>query len=349
MKKLVFALVVVAALLVVAMPVAAQGPRPVFVRAVGTNEDPFGGLPLFNDEKPNSISGKFFDPSLGSDPVQGGIPSDKSGDGTSPRKAIYIGGAWAAQSPAKGFGIDAGEHPQEIPSCVTLKIPAGQNRWFKFDSWKYAPSKSSAQGYALFQQLWLDDELDGATKPSGSAVWGAASQYMYGTQAWDGWQKNANENGNNTSYGGAAAGTGGNWNGMAGPNAEGYVMWYVGPDLLQPNFAYPAPNAWLFTVNTGSSGSLSRSGPIPPPAGNSNSIYCQGIANDAGGNSRQQYVCYAAMGYGQYNPSQPSHLLWYETRQEGWGFARVYNQMVWDGTVSVCSYRSIRTQAPNTK
>jgi hypothetical protein len=339
MKKLVFALIVVAALLVVAMPVAAQGPRPVFMRAVGTNEDPFGGLPLYGSEKPAAMN-SLIQLGVGGDrAMSGGIPSDKSGDGTSPRKAIYIGSAWAAQQPGKGYGIDIGEHPQEIPSCVTLKIPAGQNRWFKFDSWDFAPSKLSLQGYPVFQQVWLDDELDGATKASGSSVWGASSQYMYGTQAWDGWQKNADANGDNTTYGTYRAGTGG-WNGMAGPHSEGYVMFAYGPDMLQPNFAFAAPNAWLFTVNVGSSGSLSRSAPYPPEGGVSASQVCQINMNAAGVKTS---VCNSVSGYGQYSPGQPSHLLWYETQQEGWGFVRVLNQMIWDGTASVCSYRSVRT------
>jgi hypothetical protein len=346
MKKLVFALIVVAALLVVAMPAAAQGPRPVFMRAVGTNEDPFGGLPIVGSEKPAAMSSLIQLGANGDVPLSGGIPSDKSGDGTSPRKAIYIGSAWAAQSPTKGFVIDAGEHPQEIPSCVTLKIPAGQNRWFKFDSWAWAPTKLNINGYPVYQQVWLDDELDGATKSSGSAVFGAASQYMYGTQAWDGWQKNADAAGDNTSYGGNRGGTNGNWNGMAGPHAEGFVMFYYGPDMLMPNFAFNAPNAWLFTVTTGSSGSLNRSAPYPPEGGVSDSQYCQWNTNSTSNPPVTDNRCYQYMGYGQYNPAQPSHLLWYESRQQGWGFVRVLDQMVWDATASVCSYRSVRTLAP---
>jgi hypothetical protein len=350
MKKLVFALVLVAALLVIALPAAAQGPRPVFVRAVGTNEDPFGGLPLFDTQKANDFSAKFLDPSLGSNAVQGGIPSDKSGDGTSPRKAVYIGGAWAAQTPAKGFGISAGEHPQEIPSCVTMKVPAGQNRWFKYDSWAWAPAANAIQGYPIFTQTWLDDELDGATKPSGSAVFGASSQYAYGIQAWDGWSSKLDANGDNTGYGRDQAGTNGNWNGMAGPHSEGFVMFVYGTNILQPNYQYAAPNAFLFTVGVGSSGSLNRSGPVPPESGISTSVYCNPNANNGdpvqGVPPSMQCKGFGNVGYGQYWPSQPSHLLFYESRFDGWNFARVLNQMVWDATASVCSYRDVRKGAP---
>jgi hypothetical protein len=346
MKKLVFALVVVAALLVVAMPVAAQGPRPVFVRAVGTNEDPFGGLPIGGTQYPGSskynvggITGLGqLNNGTGDVAVSGGVPSDKSGDGTAIRKAIYIGGAWANQAQnVKGFGLSAGETPMEIPSCVTVKIPAGQGRWFKMDTWKEAASAgSSVPKEPLFLQVWVDDELDGATKPSGSAVWGAASQYAFGVQAWDGWSKNLDAAGDNTSYGGARAGAG-NWNGISGPHAEGFLMTMYSPNMLQPNFAYPAPNAWLYTVNSSSTG-LSRSGPVPPPEGVAPSFECQMNNNSAGALMSK---CNTIIGYGQYNPSQPSHLLWYETRSDGWWHALVTNRMIWDGTASVCSYRSI--------
>jgi len=339
MKKLVFALVLVVALLVVALPAAAQGPAPTpwFVRAAGTNEDPFGGLPLYNDQKASAMSAKFLDPALGSDPVPGGVPSDKSGDGTSPRKAVYIGGAWAAQQPSKGFGIDVGEHPQEIPSCVTMKIPAGQNRWFKYDSWKWAPSKASKTGYPIQTQVWVDDELDGATKPSGSAVFGAANLYSYGIQAWDGWSGKLDANYDSTSY-----------SVNSGPHSDGFVTWIYPPDMLQPNFQFAAPNAWIFTVNVGSSGSLSRS--APGQAGVSNSILCQPPVSaklnfdQATGliTSGIIGICKDNVGYAQYNPDQPSHLLFYQSQVDGWSFARVLNQMVWDGTASVCSYRDVQ-------
>jgi len=332
MKKLVFALIVVAALLVVAMPVAAQGPKPWFVRAVGTNEDPFGGLPLYGSEKPWNMN-SIIQLGVGGDvAMPGGLPSDKSGDGTSPRKAIYIGGAWANQQPAKGFGIGAGEHPTEIASCVTVKIPAGASRWFKMDTWKWAPIAGSAQGYPIELQVWLDDELDGATKPSGSSVWGAADDYMVGTQAWDGWQKNADSNYGVTAY-----------KSTGGPHVEGYVMQMYPPEMLMPNFAFKAPNAWLFTVNAGSTGSISRSGPYPPEGGVSNSINCQQNVNSAVPGVLMN-KCVGNVGFGSFNMSQPSHLLWYATRSEGWWFARVINQMIWDGTSSVCSYRSVQTK-----
>jgi hypothetical protein len=109
---------------------------------IGTNEDPFGGLPI-RDE---------FGAIL-----PGGLPSALSGDGTTPRKAIYI-----------------------ADDCATLRFQAGKARWFKFDAW------GDKQ-----QQIWLDDALAGATAPSGSSVWGAALDYMIGTAPGDGWRANA--------------------------------------------------------------------------------------------------------------------------------------------------------------
>ncbi len=94
-------LAVVAVLLTLALPVSAQGPGPV-VRAVtyygpmwvvvaGTNEDPFGGLPknyALGPAQGFGIAGKFGYNPAGI--VPGGVPSARSGDGSSPRKAINI-------------------------------------------------------------------------------------------------------------------------------------------------------------------------------------------------------------------------------------------------------------------
>jgi len=53
--------------------------------------------------------------------------------------------------------------------------------------------------------------------------------------------------------------------------------------------------------------------------------------------------CWLAQGWGQFNANQPSHLLFWEGRMEGWGFVALKNQMIWDNTASICSYRSVRT------
>jgi hypothetical protein len=131
-------------------------------------------------------SRKFSDSGL----LPGGTPSTRSGDGTSPRKAIYIGGTWRE-------GLRPTE--AEMPTCATIKSPAGTSRWFKADTWKD-------------RQLivWLDDELNDATRPSGSAVFGAADDYMKGTASGGFWQKNAYFDGANSV----------GWKG-ANPSAEG--------------------------------------------------------------------------------------------------------------------------------
>jgi hypothetical protein len=281
-------LAVVIVLLAIALPAAAQGPvtqvvtykGPVVVVTAGTNEDPFGGFP--------KTSRKFSDTGL----LPGGTPSNRSGDGSSPRKAIYIGGTWRE-------GLRPTE--AEMPTCATVKTPAGTSKWFKADTWKD-------------RQLivWLDDELNDATRPSGSAVFGAADDYMKGTASGGLWQRNA--------YFDSANSTG--WKG-AHPSAEGYVMAIYDPDSLNPNRNFEPPNAAILTLSVSGSGSLRRS------LGN---VSLSGIVGTV------------PHGFGQYNFGEPRHLLWYDGHFDGWVYIRVYNQMVWDGVVSVCSYRHVLGQ-----
>jgi hypothetical protein len=212
--------------------------------------------------------------------LPGGVPSRLSGDGTTPRRAIYIGGIWS------GNGWD----PIELSNCATVKIPAGKARWFKLDSWDDRRTR-----------VWLDDELDSATKPSGSSVWGAADAYMFGTAPGDAWQVNAFSDGSQTAN-----------------FLEGFVMAIYGPDSLKPMWAFPAPNAALLSVNVDGKGLL-----LPGPDGVS--------VKDATGAG--------VIGFANHNPAQAGHLLWAEGRFDGWAFLLVYNQMIWDGTASVCSQR----------
>jgi hypothetical protein len=370
MKKLIFALIVVAALVVVAMPVAAQGPNPYLPVTTWFNRtaqmdakwagDPFGGNPkLIWDVKyePDGKGGvkmtgngatggpgpawpytgvvaKFGLEPYGHDQIlPGGIPSSMSGDGSTPRKAIYIGGAWADASlnPVGNFCWDTNagnlnpifqcrrpnETPYELPACATVKVSAGGSKWFKLDTWW-----KDSSGRKLATQIWLDDELDGATQPSGSAVFGAANKYFWGTAPADGWSQNI--------YWGA--------NAMDPNEINGYFMIVYDPDALQPNFAYPAPNAALLTL--GGTGGTSRTCTSAVYAGQP----CVKAAS--GGPSVNTGVSLGGLLGVQtkiqgatFNRNQPSHLLWTEGGYDGWVYVRVYNQMIWDGTVSVCSYR----------
>jgi hypothetical protein len=279
-------LAIVIVLLAIALPAAAQGPTvqvvtykgPVVVVSAGTNVDPFGGFP--------KSSRKFSDTGI----LPGGTPSDASGNGVSPRAAINISGAWAA-----------GKVPTEaeIPTCTTLTIPAGVSRWFKAATWKD-------------RQLivWLDDELDGATRPSGSAIFGGASGYMAGTASGGKWQSNAYFDSPNSQTGYARA---------TGPSRDGYVMAIYDPDALQPNGEFAPPNAFILTVNTSGSGGLLRS------KGNVS------VGSVGGG----------PHGFGQFNFGEPQHLMWYDGHFDGWVYIRVINQMVWNGTATVCSYRHV--------
>lgn len=302
MKKLIFALVLVAALLVVALPAFAQGPvtilttdqgkKPIYVVKAGTNEDPFGGLPIQTSSGLGSAS-KYGIGGPGVFLRQGGVPSNKSGDATSPRKSVYVGGAWQLSDDVH----------RELPTCATVKVPAGTSRWFKMDTWKDKKL-----------QVWLDDEKNDATAPSGSAVFGAADAYMAGLNPGSAWIAKAYSD----QWGSTA------FNTYAGPFTEGFVMAILDPNNMRPNYAYEAPNAALYTVGTSASGSPYRSG-----QGVGDRVSVTGIIGETN-----------VHGYATFNPTQPGHLLWFEGRFDGWVHARVYNQMIWDGVVSVCTYRA---------
>jgi len=272
-SKVIFALLVMCLACVLAIPASADQP--------GANEDPFGGLSIGNGSVQDGIGivAKFGLSPFGYS-LPGGMPSRLSGDGTTPRRAIYIGGIWSGNS----------WDPVELPNCAIVRIPAGKARWFKLDSWEDRRTR-----------VWLDDELDTAKAPSGAAVFGAANAYMYGTAPGDAWQTNALDGGV--------------------PSAnflEGFVMAIYGPDSLKPMWAFSAPNAALLSVNVDDKGLI-----LPGPDGVT--------VQDATGAG--------IIGFANHNASQPGHLLWAEGRFEGWVFLMVYNQMIWDGTASVCSQR----------
>jgi hypothetical protein len=311
--KYVFPLLVVVVLLTIALPAAAQGPitvwttggnLPIFVRTAGTNNDPFGGFcrnylgaTAAGAGPQLGATADFGLNPFGVCAVDGGVPSAASGDGTSPRNAIYVGGAW---DPARQVPEN------ELPACATLKVPAGTSRWLKSDTWRNKDL-----------HIWLDDERNDATAPSGRAVFGAADAYMFGVAPGDGWSKNQFFDSGNSSIT--------SYRYFSGPGLEGFVMAIYDPDNLKPNYYFKAPNGWILTENVSGSGSLQRSA-AGQPNGQSNA------SGGAGG----------VHGYAQYNYAEPSHLLWYQGRFDGWAYIRVFNQMIWDGVVTVCSYRATR-------
>jgi len=354
MKKLIFALFIVAALVVVAMPAAAQGPNPYVplwydrtpemgrVKAwMDAGGDPPGGYPRLSVAVKYDVNaaGTAVVPTnlaaawpyagivakFGLTPysalLPGGIPSNASGDGSTWNKAIYIGGAWADNSvnPRTRHlwdpntmvdphiqGRYSNENPYEIPGCATFKVPAGQNIAVKFDTW----SKDS-QGNRIQTQVWLDDELDGAKKFSGSATFGAANKWFLGTSNYgDGWSVNYT-----TPRG----------NQQDANKIQGYVM-KIAPSALEPNMAYPPPNA-LALIGECTSAVYAGQSCVQAPSG--------GPSNPAGASS--SYWGYQALA--NFNPNQPSHLLWAEGNWDGWVYLQIRNQMIWDGTVTVCSFR----------
>jgi len=304
-------LAVVIVLMAIALPAAAQGPYtpgpnvhvrtyngPLYIVNAGTNEDPFGGLPIPGS---GGMPGALGAPgNFGQYPwnsaLPGGVPSDKSGDGSTPRKAINISGPWSVL-------YTTGEQPWELPACTTVKIPAATSKWFKAATWKD-------------RQLiyWVDDELNDATKPSGVAVFGAANAYMYGTAPKDAWSVNEAEP-KDTPNSQTSIGV------ISGPFLEGFAMMVYAPTALSPNNNFGPPNGAILTLSVSGSGSLRRS------QGNVS------LSNIVGHSVPD--------GFGLFNIGEPNHLLWFDGRYDGWTFARVYNQMIWDGTASVCSYRHI--------
>ena len=395
MKKLIFALIVVAALLIVAMPIGAQGPDPYIPVRMWYNRtaemsatwagDPFGGNPMLGiavryvpDGKggvaavtnqgvapgsgtvaygdPTGIVAKYglspwrYDPyssSFGTfvagEIQPGGIQSRMSGNGGNPFKAIYIGGAWVDASdnlwcssiwdPNTNVPLirqcrnqSIGENPLEVPGCATVMIPAGNSKWFKFDTWK----KDNA-GRRLQTEVWIDDELDSATKPSGSAVFGAANKYYWGTAPMDGWSGNA------------LLGT----NPMNSVEINGFFGMIFSPDVLKPNYAFAPPNASLLTVEYSGTGSARRSCTAAAYAGQPCVPASKGGPSTSGGLSLSGLRAFLTgwadyFDFMEFNKSQPSHLMWYSTNGDGWYFLRVWNQMIWEGTVSVCSYRRVQ-------
>ncbi|MCI0477265.1 MAG: hypothetical protein L0Y55_13535 [Anaerolineales bacterium] len=288
--KTITLLLFVATVCLIAIPASADSP--------GTNEDPFGGYPI-TGTIPDGVGvvARFGLSPLGY-ALPGGVPSFKSGDGTTPRKAINISGMWAG--PSQNYpGLAASESPEpvtlmpirELPNCATLVIPAGKARWFKLETYRDRRV-----------QIWLDDERSGATTSSGFSVFGAADRYMFGTAPGDGWQINALRDGVP----------------QTANFLEGFVMAIYDPDNLKPLWAFQPPNAAILSVNTDARGLL-LSGP--------DNI---SIAEATGAGIH---------GYGNHNSNVPNHLLWYEGHFHGWVFVMVYNQMIWDGTASVCSQR----------
>jgi len=276
--KILIPLFVLCALVVLAVPAVADQP--------GNNEDPFGGVSIGNG---SVVDGVGIVAKFGMSPfgyvLPGSTPTRASGNGTSPRRAINISGIW---------GIPPGEglNPPELANCSTVRIPAGNFRWFKLEA--YGDRRT---------RIWLNDELDGATKSSGSATFGAADRDMLGTAPGDGWQVNALSG-----------------HGDQSENfLEGFVMAVYDPDNLRPNYAFEAPNAALLSVNVDARGMLLHG----PDNLSVKDVTGAGIH-----------------GYGSYNPFEPAHLLWYEGQWDGWVFISVYNQMVWDGTMTVCSQRT---------
>ena len=274
LHKTIPALCVLVALLVIVVPVSADPP--------GKNQDPFGGFPITGIVHDGEGAVARFGLTPWGGALPGGNPSTQSGNGSSPRKAIYIGG--------EGQDPETGERSSDFPNCGTVRIPAGSTRWFKLDT--------AADSLV---KIWLDDELDDEEEPSGQATFGAAYQYMLGTTPGSAWQVNVFKDGVRSNF------------------LHGFVMAILGPGNLKPNNTFNPPNAAILTLDVDKAGILKR--------GQDN----RSLAEITGA---------GISSYGDFNRNEPSHLLWYQGHFDGWVYVMVYNQMIWDGTASVCSILS---------
>lgn len=357
----------------VTFPVAGDSkPRPAAVLdstifSASTWSDPFGGYPILGPQNGLYTPGTAYTfmgpqwlwgPTPSTGIANGGVPSRNTGNGMAPRQSIMLGGVWRGDANGNTYITDAGTpNPQELPTCATVTVPPGQSRWFKMDSWKNSPDGQ----YAMKLQIWVDEEANGATVPSGSSIWGAANGYMVGTT-----QPNLNAGGDQI------LGPEMDWQyyifsdpgftdplHMAGPYTEGFVLAVYDPDAMKPNYVFPAPNATLYTVAvSGVSQGVKRTctadayngtpcipGITFPPAGTS---VCNIVQNNLCGLNRGNGFNIVE-GYGQWQAQQPSHTLFYESGGwDGWVHARLYNQMVWPGTATVCSFRAPRNITPAT-
>lgn len=255
----------------------------------GTNEDPFGGHPI-TGTIPNGVgvAARFGLSPLGY-ALPGGVPSFKSGDGTTPRKAINISGLWTGASPDPLMGTP----PLELPNCATLVIPAGTARWFKLVTYRERRT-----------QIWLDDEPNGATSASGFAQFGAADRYMRGTAPGDGWQLNALPN--------------------SAPQTanflEGFVLAIYDPDNLKPFWAFRPPNAAILSVNTDARGLL-LPGPDSITIEQATGAGIHGWANH-NPNVPQHLLWYEGRFHGWVFVMAYNQMIWD-------GFASVCSQRVW--------------------
>lgn len=275
-------------------------PPLTFADAPGTNEDPFGGYPITGIVADGEGAAARFGLSPFGYAWPGGVPSFKSGDGTTPRKAINISGMWATIT-RTFYGIPADNSPEpvvvmpplELPNCATLVIPAGTARWFKLETYRDRRT-----------QIWLDDEPSGATSASGFARFGAAARYMRGTAPGDAWQVNALSN-----------------SALQTPNfLEGFVMAIYDPDNLKPFWAFRPPNAAILSVNTDARGLL-----LPGPDGvtieQATGAGVHGYANH-NPNVPQHLLWYEGRFHGWVFVMAYNQMIWD-------GFASVCSQRVW--------------------
>lgn len=153
-------------------------------------------------------------------------------------------------------------------------------------------------------QIFLDDRLAGAATPKGPGT--ALDWKINGSAVW-GAAKNY--------FQGKAPGAPEEANSLGNSPQEvnfkqGFAFRVYDPDSLFPNYEYNAPNMWLLTTRS-ARGANRRS-----------------VPSHGWGNPETPFV--------------PNHLLWYEGAFDGWVYIKAYNQMLWNGTMTICAYRDAK-------
>jgi len=290
-------------------------------------------------------------PAAADDPF-GGPPSKTSGNGTNQLAAVYIAGTfdktnslsapslttYSSSEPGyvnpNSFSLQTGvvssygytQYPTNWSAKVT--VPAGGSRWFKFDTVK-----------SRDVEIYVDDV----------PKWGAAYRYFTSQFCYNG-NKGVNtgnggcDNADNLERIGIDTSEIGKWwtatqNSQyfvpfTPQNANGFAVRLYDPDnIKRMDYFWPTPNNALLTMvgsyrprvadSQGSYGGYIRGGCSP--------LCAQwGWENQTGGT-------YIWMDPGDRNKAGDgnTHLFANKYHWDGWVYARVFNDMIWDGDVVV--------------
>jgi hypothetical protein len=245
-------------------------------------------------------------PAAADDPF-GGPPSRTSGNGATTWAAVYL----------TGYNSGVNSNGYYTPSCNKSTFAAGSSKWFKYDTHK---------SYDV--QVYVDDD----------PKFGAALDYFgFGASAYTGEPGKTLGNDDDPLAGGQAPtpfSVGWKPDGTQEPaNLQGfsgliYGSWY----LRQMDYYWPTPNNLLLTTRAGSRARVSDTegsyGGYNRGGASVNTIKVTGNPNTPDQTSLRHYNIKMADGQ--------THLLSAQTRDDGWNYVRVGNNMIWDNDANVC-------------